>query len=168
MKTKKYFFLLLLFIHLLACNDKQTYNQIIDQKSGQEILVGRVDKNVFLQQPYSKWFNSQYEQYSPNLKIFNNKKLPDFDLTIVLGTWCRDSRLEVPRMFKILDSLKIKQNKITIYCVDRNKKALHYNIENLNIKRVPTFIFYIDGQEIGRIVEHPIKSLEEDMYEILF
>jgi hypothetical protein len=32
---------------------------------------------------------------------------------------------------------------------------------------VPTFIFMKDGQELGRIVEYPLESLEKDMAKIL-
>ena len=35
------------------------------------------------------------------------------------------------------------------------------------IKQTPTFIFYRDGKEIGRFVEHSKKSLEKDILKIL-
>ena len=39
--------------------------------------------------------------------------------------------------------------------------------EGFGIINVPTFIFYRGGQELGRIVEYPIESLEADMVKIL-
>ena len=37
----------------------------------------------------------------------------------------------------------------------------------MSIINVPTFIFYKDGEELGRIVEYPIQDLESDMLKIL-
>ena len=51
--------------------------------------------------------------------------------------------------------------------MDRNKTTPDTYENGLNITNVPTFIFYEKGVEINRIVESPIKSLEEDMLEIL-
>ncbi len=51
--------------------------------------------------------------------------------------------------------------------LDREKKSGR-NIEvGKNVHHVPTFIFLKNGTEIGRIVESPIESLEEDMFNIL-
>jgi len=38
----------------------------------------------------------------------------------------------------------------------------------LKVERVPTFIFFRDGREIGRIVENPKTGMVEDFMEILF
>jgi uncharacterized protein (DUF1015 family) len=48
--------------------------------------------------------------------------------------------------------------------VDRTKTVEKMELE---IEKVPTFIVYRNGEEIGRIIETPIKSMEEDLYEIL-
>ena len=84
-----------------------------------------------------------------------------------MGTWCSDSRREVPRFLKIIDGLNIPQENISIYCVDRDLSTENNEIDNLNIKAVPTFIFYRDNIELGRIVEAPTESLEIDMVKIL-
>ena len=41
--------------------------------------------------------------------------------------------------------------------------------EGFNILRVPTFIFYKDGKEIGRFVEHAIdgSTIEDDILKIV-
>jgi hypothetical protein len=40
------------------------------------------------------------------------------------------------------------------------------NVDAMQIKNVPTFIFYREGMEIGRIIEKPTNSLESDLYEL--
>jgi hypothetical protein len=47
-------------------------------------------------------------------------------------------------------------------------KKVKYFVEELKVERVPTFIFYRDGKEIGRIIENPKTSLIEDFLEIVF
>ena len=39
--------------------------------------------------------------------------------------------------------------------------------EKHDIRRVATFLFLKDGQELGRIVEFPKKSMEEDCWKIV-
>jgi hypothetical protein len=39
--------------------------------------------------------------------------------------------------------------------------------DKLDIQRVPTFIFYKNNIEAGRIIENPETSLEQDMVKIL-
>ena len=40
-------------------------------------------------------------------------------------------------------------------------------IEGKNITKAPTFIIYTHNQEKGRIIENPIKSVEEDLLNII-
>jgi len=42
------------------------------------------------------------------------------------------------------------------------KHALGREDKKFKIERIPTFIFLRNGKEIGRIIETPVKSLEED------
>ena len=44
---------------------------------------------------------------------------------------------------------------------------MEVDIEDLNIELVPTFIIYKKGEEIGRIVETPYDTLEEDIWKIV-
>ena len=73
----------------------------------------------------------------------------------------------MPRFYKILDFLGYPDSNVTLVCVDRHKQGLAEETKGLNIQRVPTFIFYKNGKEKGRIIERPVKSLEKDMWEIL-
>ena len=89
------------------------------------------------------------------------------DIVVVMGTWCGDSKREVPRFLKIADLASISPSQIKFYGVDRTKKSPDGITEKYHIERVPTFIFLKNEQELGRIVESPVHSLEEDMLSIL-
>ena len=66
-----------------------------------------------------------------------------------------------------MDEAGYPVEKTEIICVDRDRKDSSGEVDSLNIELVPTFIFYRDGDEIGRIIETPQQSIEEDTYRIL-
>lgn len=168
-KMKTFCFLLLLvFVALIPAQQK--YKIIIDEKSEKQMLVGEISRSAFQDTSYSWWFNSEYENYNPSKIILDSisNKIKDVDITVILGTWCSDSRREVPRLFKILDSLGYPSNKVKLIAVDRNKKDLSGETDSLLIELVPTFIFYREGKELGRIVEAPAESLEKDINKIVW
>lgn len=144
----------------------QTVNQqVIDQKSGKAMLVGICDRDAFQDTSFAWWFNSEYENYDIDKEALTNVKMDTefHSITIVMGTWCSDSRREVPRFYKILDFLKFPSEKVKLILVDRKKEAPDVDISYLKIELVPTMIFYNDGLEIGRIIESPKETLEKDI-----
>lgn len=163
---KKAFVILIVISSLI--HSQTNFQKIIDEKSGKEMIVGKCNFNAFSDTNYSYWFENGVKNYSPDSltiqKLIEIKDKPE--ITIVMGTWCSDSKREVPRFYKILKEINYDEKKINLICVDRKKEAPNYDLANLQIKFVPTFIFYKDGNEIGRIIETPTKKLEEDILEI--
>ena len=133
------------------------------------MLIGYTTLEAFNDTTFSGWWNSEYNMYDVDsmdvekLKI----KLEDVDIKIVMGTWCIDSRTEVPHFYKILDEINYPNEKVTLINVDRDKQGLENEAEGLDINFVPTFIFYKAGREIGRLIELPYETLEKDMLELL-
>jgi thiol-disulfide isomerase/thioredoxin len=84
-----------------------------------------------------------------------------------MGTWCGDSKRETPHFYKILELADFNFKNLDLVTVNRSKKTPDNLQEGLNILRVPTFIFYKKGEEIGRYVEYAKESLEEDMLKIV-
>ena len=142
---------------------------LTDEKSGDPILIGICNREAFSDSNFAWWFNSEYKLYSPKQVIVDSlvKQNNNFNTTIVMGTWCSDSRREVPNFYKILDKLNYPDNKITLINVDRKKNGIEIDFSKLNIELVPTFIVYRNNTEIGRIIETPNESLERDLLKIL-
>jgi hypothetical protein len=86
---------------------------------------------------------------------------------VFLGTWCSDSRREVPRFLKAADSLGSVLGPITLIGLDTHKKSPAGFEVPYGIDRVPTFIFFRNGVEIGRVVELPQTTIEADMLTIV-
>ncbi len=86
---------------------------------------------------------------------------------IVLGTWCPDTRRDLPRFFKIADQAGWPASRMTLLAVDRTKKDPGGETVKWNVTRVPTFIFLRNGKEIGRVTERPTTTLEQDIAQIV-
>jgi thiol-disulfide isomerase/thioredoxin len=84
-----------------------------------------------------------------------------------MGTWCSDSRRDSPAFFKLMDFLKIKDQKLELIAMTLEKNTPDSLEKGLEIYNIPTFIFKKDGKEINRIVEFPIETIEKDILEIL-
>jgi thiol-disulfide isomerase/thioredoxin len=161
-------FLILIIVGITL--NAQVKNKIMqDVKSGKPILVGICDREAFADSNFTLWFNKAYNSYLPETQIVDSllKFENNFTLTIVMGTWCSDSRREVPHFYKLLDLLKFPEEKVTLINVDRKKDGIDIDIFNLKIELVPTFIVYNNNVEIGRIIETPINLLESDLLQIL-
>ncbi len=143
---------------------------IIDEEYDKEILVGICDRNGLESEVFAEYFNAGYEEYTPDPSIIKQlkKMKKGLEIVIVMASWCSDSEEQVPRFYKILDGIGFKESHIKLIAVDEAKTAGDTDISGLGIERVPTFIFYKGGREIGKIVESPTGStLERDMLLIL-
>ena len=142
---------------------------VIDEKTQSPMAVGFGDRSVLDDSSFSGWFNKEYAFYHVNEDAFDKLEtgLHDLNITIVMGTWCSDSKREVPRFLKILDKLDFPEDAVKLIFVDREKQGLEDEVDDLDIELVPTIIFFRGDEELGRIVEAPYGTLEEDMAAIL-
>lgn len=135
----------------------------------QEMLVGKFTKEDLQTGPYEQWFTQGYEGYTPSEEALETIKnnISEYEIVGFMGTWCPDSRREVPKFFKLLDEAGYDLNKLTMIGVNRSKSTPENLEEGYNMSRVPTFIFMKDGKEVNRFVEYPQASMEEDIAKIV-
>ena len=160
----------ILFSFLL---NSQNLNNEITNSKGQKILLGKIKKASLNQENYKSWFSKNYENYSPDENAIKDlqSNLNDYKITVFMGTWCGDSKREVPRFYKIIEALEFPENQMELIALSNDfnlyKQSPQHEENGLNIHRVPTFIFYKNGKEVNRIVEHPVESLEKDILKIV-
>ncbi|WP_108807324.1 hypothetical protein [Aquimarina spinulae] len=151
----------------------QSFNHEIKTEGSSPMLLGKINNQGLAQPPYNEWFSKNHKEYIPKQSSIDSltTQLLPYTITLFMGTWCGDSKREVPRMYKILEESNFPLDRLTVVAVDRSREAYKQSPggehEGLNIHRVPTLIFHKDGKEINRIVESPRKTLEEDMLAIL-
>lgn len=155
-------------------NDKETALHTDQIKSEQPIaeqqdLLGLKKRADLETEPYASWFSANYKEYEVDQNTARQLKplLEHITIKVFMGTWCGDSKRQTPPFYKILDAVNYNEEKLTLITVSRAKTTPENYEKGLDIKKVPTFIFYKDGKELNRIVEYPIESLEKDMLTIL-
>ena len=135
----------------------------------QGMLIGEFEKADLEQETFSKWFNAEYNGFTPSEEAMNTIKnnISDYEIVAFMGTWCPDSRRETPKVFKILEEAGYDMSKLTFYGVNRQKTTTGTVEKDFDLNRVPTVIFLKDGKEVNRFVEYPRESIEEDFAKIV-
>lgn len=162
--------LLSLFIILSSGLFAQEINKVItDKESNSALLIGTCNREGLSAAPFGEFFTAGYADYAPDEAIVKklSKQKKGVSVAIVMGSWCSDSKEQVPRFIKILDDMKFKDANLSIISVDSDKQGGDVDVSSLDIQRVPTFILYKNDREIGRIVETPNSTLEKDLLLIL-
>ncbi|MGM0635157.1 MAG: TlpA family protein disulfide reductase [Bacteroidota bacterium] len=167
---------LVIFFNLLLFNvvNEPTHfsTEVNYQKT--ELIVGETSVKEILASKNKNWFQSEYNSYQPRETeveaITKKLKKADFDFHIYFGTWCPDSRREVPRLVKLLDESGYNTEELYIIGVDTDKKipGLSRKAQNkLRVQMVPTIIVYKNDKEVNRFVEFARETLEKDMAKII-
>ncbi|MGB1232386.1 MAG: thioredoxin family protein [Winogradskyella sp.] len=151
----------------------QALNQEISDDGDSPFLLGKINKNGLEGENYTTWFTKNYNDYKPNITIINAiaSELKTYSIKLFMGTWCGDSKKEVPRLYKVLEACNFPLTQLENVALSRKtgmyKQSPQHEEAGLNIHRVPTVIFYKNGKEINRIVEHPKQTFEKDIEAII-
>lgn len=163
--------ILILLIILAAISEScsaPTFTAEIEP-SGTKILKGTFERSDIEHDPLFSWFKSNYDSYQIDSASIGELRplLKDVHFMVVIGTWCGDSKRELPHTMKILDALSVHESDIHLFGVDRSKKSTDGTTEKYTISRVPTVIVLRGEEEVGRIVESPRSTQEKDLLRIL-
>ena len=121
--------------------------------------IGDISRAELLER--HKVFKRNYDAYEVSAAVDG---LPaDFEVKILFGIWCHDSEREVPRMLKLLAASGVREENISLISLDIRKEEPEGRAKALDVRFTPTFVFYSDSQELGRIVERPTVSLRDDV-----
>lgn len=151
---------------------KKSASLVYESDRGRQLL-GEVQREDFVTQ-LTGW-DQEYSLYEPDRQAIQVLVAVTEPVRIVcvLGTWCGDSVREVPRFWKVLDAAANPALELTMLAVGRTsdpqadrllaEMGFTRNLrEQYAVEFVPTFIFLQGDRELGRIVETPVVSLEQD------
>lgn len=130
-------------------------------------LLGQVTREQLAAQP--GWGRLDGRDYTPDAATMARLQgfIEGVHVLVFMGVWCIDSVRELPRFWKVADSLALREEQVTIYALDRAKRDAAGMAERWQIAAIPTFILLDGEQELGRIVERPRRSLEADWLDIV-
>lgn len=136
-------------------------------------LLGVVTRDSLQKEPFKAWFDKGVDAYKPEPTVVANLKkvaLKDYTIEVFFGTWCGDSRRDLPRLFKIADAIGLPLSNIKLIAVatgEQYKQGPKGETVGRGIYRVATFVVMKAGKEVNRITEHSVISLEADLLEIM-
>ncbi|KAB2922795.1 MAG: thioredoxin family protein [Bacteroidetes bacterium] len=140
------------------------------EPNGNRIVTGHFTRSVFTADSVMNvWYSSRYRTYEPDAADLRAvaAAAEGVRFVVILGTWCGDSKREIPHFYRIADMAGIPEERIDLYGVDRSKKGMDGVEERYHLDRVPTIVVERQGREVGRIVEMPVETLEKDLRTIL-
>lgn len=160
----KYLFLLI----ITALFNITSLSYLFSQEE-KPMLIGNFFWNEWLKE--TGWDNSGFLSYNPSDEKINTikKLISEKNITFLIfgGSWCSDTKSELPKIFKIFSLCDLDINKIEIIGVDRQKSDPSGKSMLHHIERVPTLIILSENTELGRITEFPVISWEDDLIKIL-
>jgi thiol-disulfide isomerase/thioredoxin len=132
------------------------------------VLTGQVAREE-LEAALPEWMSAMVSaEIDPAAAAALAEVEPGAEVLVVLGTWCSDSRREVPRLWRALDEVGgLVPFEIEYLAVDRTKEEPAELLAGLDLRYVPTFIVRRDGEEVGRVVESSPNGIERDLLALL-
>ena len=113
-------------------------------------LLGDIQiQNLFTEYPLFKFRYDNYE-VTDQVNLFD---LEDISVVIMFGTWCHDSKREVPKMLRILDSAGVGIEQISLIGVDTNKAEPKGREKLYNLRNTPTLILLKNTQKKLMIIQ---------------
>jgi thiol-disulfide isomerase/thioredoxin len=159
---------------ILACCILMSFAATAQTTTKDRILYGICTKDSLLQEPYSKWYSPNYTDYKPHTETISSLQKQDWKgitIKVFFGSWCGDSKREVPRFMQVLHQTPIAETNVQIIGLGGSdslyKKSPTNEEKDMGIFRVPVFVIYKNGKEINRINEYPSISLEKDLLAIV-
>ena len=162
-------FVVILLLLYSGCGTPESYT--VERESPMSVIItGEIDRNVLQSDDGCKiWYEQHYSEYRiDSARTAELGRMQEnISYIIVAGTWCGDSKRQLPRLFKIFDAAEVSENQVRMFGVGRTKKIDKKELEQYAVQYVPTIIVLRNEREIGRIVESPVETLEADLVSIL-
>lgn len=150
---------------VMACSDTIAVRPAKD--SGLPELVGILSPQAIVGK-LPRW-RTAHKQASPDPEM--SKKLASVghgaDVGVYLGTWCTDSRREVPRLWRALEIAGENHFVVRYVGMDRQRHTPAGLPAGLELDFVPTIVVTRNGRELGRIVESAPRGIETELFALL-
>lgn len=109
-------------------------------------------------------FSEEYDEYTPSEEELTTiKALQGKQVLVFLGTWCHDSKREVPRFLKLLDTAKVQLGSLKLVAVGYDKLDPAGLAKQYDLMYTPTIIVSDGEKELSRMIEKPKQSLAVDL-----
>lgn len=142
---------------------------ITQDKDGTKILTGISNAHALMTDTAFHWFKERHDSYKSDQAAVAKitAKASSLHFIVFGGTWCSDTRDLLPAFYQVMEQAHITDSQITLYLLDRTKKAADGSTDTYSITNVPTFVVLRDGKPVGQVVESVKKNIESDIADLL-
>lgn len=135
--------------------------------NGKKVLKGKIDMKTLMNDSSAAWFYSGVNKYQPNDNMLNYVKdnRGKFNVVAVIGTWDDASRKALPALYKVIILAGSPDEQILTFGAD--EKLQTDAPTDYKVKKLPTFIVFREGKEIGRINADTDDTIESALAKIL-
>lgn len=91
----------------------------------------------------------------------------DTQIELFFGSWCSHCQHWVPRLMRVLDDAKNPHITVNVHAMSEDQSQPEDSIRKYNASKTPTIVVVQNGNELGRIEEEPLVSMEADLVRIL-
>lgn len=145
------------------------YDVSKDKENGMLVYKGAFTFEDLKKEPTFGWLQRGVAAYTPdsNAVKYLKKHLQQYDIVVLMGTWCDDSHNLIPKLYKTLQAAGYPMQQLKLYGVDRAKTAKYVEHRLYRLEKVPTIVLEKQHTEIGRIVETVKRNMEVDMVQLI-
>lgn len=140
---------------------------LLSAMRGRQEIIGPVTPEELLRE-FPEW-QAVAASYSPAPEAVERLRAVSREVLVevVLGTWCDDSRSHVSEFLKVIEMADNPLIRATYVGVPEDKVKRAVFLQGKGIVKIPTFVISVDGLEKGRIIEAPVKTVEDDLADII-
>lgn len=157
MRTSIFTFLLLSFIFTTVSA------QLVDTSP-----TGRITINTLFNSKNTPKFKPNYEAYKPDEEAIKTirKFKGKMQIKMIMAFWDEESSQQTSELVKILETAKwdvSDANQLKIFAVNTVMEASFEGFNSLKVNVLPTYIFYVNGKEVGRYDNNLPMNLEKSI-----
>lgn len=147
----------------------QTTYKTAEDSAGNKVLIGKIDEKTLANDSAFRWFYYGVNNYKPDpawtkyISFYRDS----FNVVVFAGTWCIDSKRLLPQFYRVMMAASYPMDRIQLYGVDHQLRALGDEASQYHIDKTPTFIFLRNGKEIGRITDKLQRGMDADIVSVL-
>lgn len=154
---KKLLFISIAIFLFNNINAQEHFISYKDEKNPSGVIYkGIISKDIIQKEKAFNWFDANKSAYNPSPELLHAFLASSAKVSFIIfgGTWCEDTQGLLPQFYKLQELTGLKDDKIVLFGVDREKKTIDNIAQAFNITNVPTIIVMKDGKELGRVVEY--------------
>ncbi|MCA9727903.1 MAG: thioredoxin family protein [Candidatus Eisenbacteria bacterium] len=96
-----------------------------------------------------------------------SKVATETQIEVFFGSWCSHCKHWVPPLIRVVEDASNPHFHISVHAMSEDQSQPADSIRKYDVSKTPTIVVVQNGQELGRIEEEPLISMEADLVRML-